>query len=222
MKRSEIRTRIAEAIDDKDSIFFTSAQINLSIDEAMELFAERTKSIRRSAYVSLRPGATFYFTASIAQDIMFPYRIWNQANNQRLIATSINELDSHSTTWLDTSGDPRNWFAVSWDFFGVYPHAAAGGGVMRVDYVAWPLELQDDDDEPELPEGSTDVPFLHGLYEGELKQWDIQSASLVFALLTKAMGESEARTGMSRVQERSFQRMALNFPSEGVGRGNYR
>jgi hypothetical protein len=202
MKQSEIRSRIADAIDDPDMIFMTEAQLNHSIDEAMEVIAEKTRNIRRTAYVSLREGVNFYFLQSIAPDMMYPYRIWNQQNNLRLIPTTIDEMDERHRTWMETSGNPECWFPVSWDYFGIYPHPAAAGGVLRVDYIAWPRALMDDDDEPELPESSSDALSLYGITEGQLKEWDAKSAMANWAMFARALGESNARTGVNRVQIR--------------------
>ena len=213
MKRSEIRSRIADALDDSDMVFFTSAEIDTMIDEGAEILAEDNHAIRRTAYLPLRPGTQFYFIRSIAQDMMYPYRIWNHDGTRRLTALSINELDAFSENWMTTTGTPELWFPVSWDFFGIYPKPAAGGGVLRVDYYAWPRELLDDDDEPEFLEASHDALTMFGVYEGELKQWNGPAAKSAEQLFLSMMGKSTDRSNVGRVQERSFQRSGLRLPS---------
>lgn len=214
MKQSEIRERIATAIDDADNVFVSEAQLNTSIDEGMQAVAEATGCIRRTAFCSIREGAIFYFTNSIASDMMYPYRIWNESNNRRLVATSLDELDAYSRTWLQTTGSPESWFPVSWDYFGIYPHASAAGGVLRIDYLAWPRSLADDDDEPELPEQSSDALITFGTWEGQLKQWDELTSFALWDLFQVQTGQSRDRTGMGRVQERSFGRGSLSLPSQ--------
>jgi hypothetical protein len=214
MIQSEIRERIAAMIDDPDNVFVSEAQLNTSIDEGMEMVAEATGCIRRTAFCSIREGATYYFTNSIASDMMYPYRIWNESNNRRLTATSLDELDAYSRTWLTTSGNPESWFPVSWDYFGVYPHAVDAGGVLRIDYLAWPRALNNDDEEPEIPEASMNALVTFGAWEGQLKQWDEMTAYALYDLFQKETGQSRDRTGMGRVQERSFGRGGLNLPSQ--------
>lgn len=209
MSLEDLRLRVADGIDDAGMIFFTEDQIDHSIDEAMEVIAEKSGCIKRSAFVSVREGANFYFINSIATDIMIPYRIWNENRGSRLKGTTMAELDSYHRTWLTTSGDPDSWFPVSWDYFGVYPHAATAGGVLRVDYLAWPRALQDDDDEPELPESSQDALIHYAINEGHLKQWDTNSALLAWAMFQKATGESKARTNVERIRAGGFTRGGL-------------
>lgn len=182
-------------------VFFESDEIDACIDEAMEVIAERTKCIRRTAFTSIREGTNFYFLNSIAADIMYPYRIWNQQRNQRLEAVSLIEMDSHSRTWLDTPGDPDRWFPVSWDYFGVYPHAAASGGVLRIDYIAWPRELLDDNDEPELPESSSDAILAYGAYEGGAREWNEQGSLAWWDLFRAQLGETNAKVTVRRLDE---------------------
>lgn len=213
MKRSEIQSRIADALDDTDMVFFTSSEINTMIDEGAEILAEQTGNIRRTAYFPLREGTQFYFLRSIAQDIMIPYRIWNFDGTRRLTAFSIQEMDAFAENWLTTTGTPEVWFPVSWDFFGVYPKPAAGGGVMRLDYYAWPRELLDDDDEPEVLESSHDALTYFGVYEGELKQWSPQAATAAQNLFMSYVGKARDSSNVGRVQERSFQRTGLRLPT---------
>ena len=213
MNKSEIRTRIADVLDDADMVFFTSAQIDTMIKEGAEIIAEETHAIRRTAYFPLRQGTQFYFLRSIAQDIMMPYRIWNHDGTRRLTAYSIDEMDAFSENWMATTGTPAVWFSVSWEYFGIYPKPAEGGGVMRLDYYAWPRELMDDDDEPEILEQSHDALIKWGSYEGELKQWDGKAAQTAQAMFLAEIGQATDRSNVGRVQERNFQRSALRLPS---------
>lgn len=213
MKQSELRTRIAEALDDADNIFWSETQLNRSIDEAAQVIAEECHTVRRSAHFSLRQGTTFYWLASIAQDIMIPYRLFSMTDNRRLTATSINELDQHDENWLVTSGPPQVWFPVSWDYFGVYPRTVTAGGLVYMDYIAWPRDLLDDDDEPEVPEASNEALTWFGIYEGHLKQWDAHNAVQFLTQFLELQQKNKARSGINRVQERSFHRTGVNFPS---------
>jgi len=206
MKRSDLRARIADACQDTSMVFFSQAEINASIDEAMEVIAEHTGAIRRTAFSLIREGANFYFLNSIATDIMYPYRIWNEHRNQRLQTTSIIELDSLSRLWLDTSGDPDRWFPVSWDYFGIYPHPAAAGGVLRIDYIAWPRDLLDDDDDIELPESLSDAPLSYGVYEGQAREWHDQGVAQWWAMFLAQLGQTKAKTGINRVQQSDLRR----------------
>lgn len=208
MTRDEIQQRVLEGIqDDPDTpIFFSETQLARLINEAYEVLAEDSQAIKRTAFVPLKEGVGFYSTPSISADFMAPTRIWNHSLNQRLTCLSMAEMDSLDTRWQTTTGTPQVWFPVSWDMFGIYPRPSTAGGVLRVDYIAWPRSLMDGSDRPELPEASHDALTLYGQYMGCLKKWDAQSAMIPLASLQKHKAVATARSGISRISVRSFQR----------------
>lgn len=210
MTRDEIKTRTLQAIGDNvdDPVFFTDDQINALVDEANEVLCEETGAIHRSALVPLRPGMRFIYTPSIAADIMAPTRVWDHSTGRRLTALSMDELDGVQERWSQTvGGPPQVWFPVSWDIFGIYPASASAGGVLRIDYQAWPRDLMDDDDRPEIPEATQDAIVLFTQYLGILKKWDSQNAMIAAKALQAHKSLAGARSGISKINFRTFQRM---------------
>jgi hypothetical protein len=213
LNRGEIKKRILDGInDDADSsVFFTDAQLNSLIDEASEFVVAETRGIRRSTFLALRDSTTFYSLRSLASDILLPYRIWNYENSSRLTVTSMEELDQFQQRWLDTAAPPEMWFSVSWDIIGIFPRPTSSGGVLRVDYFAWPEALSDD---TSVPESTTqDAIVLYGTYMGLLKQWDTQRAAEAFKRLQKNTIFDKAKSGILRVGHRSFGRSNLDLPN---------
>jgi len=168
--------------------------------------AEEVAAIKRTAYVPLLPGTTYYYTRAIADNVMAPYRIWLTHLDRRLDAVTLSDLDQANERWVDTTGDPWKWFSVSWDMFGVYPRTVTGGGMMRVDYLAWPDTLLDDSHESEFPEPDQDGLILYSVYDGLLKQWDIDRALQTFSLFVDRWGSAKTRSGAKRTAARSYQR----------------
>lgn len=195
MTKGEIRTRILEALNESASspTFWTSTQIDRVIAEGSDFLASELASIRRTAFVPLRPGATYYYTQGIASNILAPYRLWLTHLDRRLIPVTFHELDRRHETWMTVTGDPEHWFSASWDLFGVWPRPASGGGVLRVDYVAWPQSLVDDDHELEFLEADQDGVVLYGVFEGLLKHWDADRALGVFARFVERLPQAVAR-----------------------------
>ena len=213
MNRSEIKKRILDGINDDadDPVFFTDAQLNALIDEASEFVQAETRGVRRSSFLPLRDSTTFYSLRNVASDVMLPYRIWSHANNSKLIVTSMEELDQFQQRWLDTTGDPEMWFSVSWDVIGVYPRPSSNGGVLRIDYFAWPEQLTDD---AGIPESTTqDSIVLYGTYLGLLKQWDVGKAQVAFKRLQSSAIFDKAKSGILRIGHRSFGRTNLDLQS---------
>ena len=219
MKRSDIRTRILEALNESASspVFFSTAQIDAVIDEAQEVLSEEAQAVKRTAYQALRDGTTYYYTRGIANDIMAPYRIWLTHLNRRLVAVSLRELDVRHEHWIDVNGDPEVWFPVSWDLFGIWPHPATGGGVMRIDYLAWPRSLQDDDDEPEIRRADHDAIVWYGIYDGLMKMWAPEKAIVLFNLFVDRWADARARAGIKEAQARTFQRGTTDTPGFRTG-----
>src|SRR5574342_1176752 len=208
MTREELQSRILESInDDPDSpVFFSQAQLNTLTDEANEVIAEDTHAIKRTAFVPLKEGVGFIYTPAINADFMAPTRVWNHELGQRLACLSMTEMDGFDIQWQTTTGTPEIWFPVSWDLFGIYPRPSSASGVLRIDYIAWPRSLMDDNDRSELPEATHDALTLWGQYMGCLKKWDAEAAKVPLAALQKHKSVATARSGISRISVRSFQR----------------
>ena len=210
MNRSEIRDRILAALNESTSspVFFSTTQLDSVIQEASEVLAEEARCIRRNVYFARQPGTTYYSTRVIATDVMAITRLWLSDLDRRLVAVSIAELDAHHETWQTVTGDPEYWFPVSWDTFGVYPHTATGSGLFKADYLAWPRELLDDEDESEFRLADQDSLVMYGVYDGLMKQWNHQRASQIFARFIEQWETGRARNGIREAQARTFQRPA--------------
>ena len=226
MTRDEIQDRILEGIgDDPDSpVFFSQTQLSNLIDEACEILTEDVRAVKRTSFVPLKQGVGFIYTPAVDPNFMAPIRVWNHGLDQRLTCLSMTELDAINIRWQETTTTPQVWFPVSWDLFGVYPRPSAAGGVLRIDYLAWPRALLDGADRPELPEATHDALVLYGQYMGNLKKWDSQSAMIPLKALQLHKTVAQARSGISRISVRSFQRShavgsgvhASNYPQNGV------
>jgi hypothetical protein len=200
-------------------VFFTDEQMRLLANEAIEVLSEDSRAIRRTAILPMRPGMGFVYTPSIAPDIMTPTRIWDHTRSRKLTAVSMSDLDDHQERWMQTPGVPEVWFPVSWDIFGIYPSPTAAGGALRVDYIAWPRALMDDDDQSELPNATEDALVLYGQFMGILKKWDTENAAIALKALQAHRSVADARSGISRMAIRRLQRTQRphqDFPS-GVG-----
>ncbi len=208
MNRDEIQRRILNGVnDDPDSpVFFSQTQLDQLVDEASEILAEDTRAIKRTAIVPLKEGIGFIYTPAIAPDFMAPLRIWNHDVSMALTCLSMAELDAINIQWQVTTGFPQVWFPVSWDLLGLYPRPAAASGVLRIDYLAWPRGLMDDGDRSELPEATHDALVLYGQYMGCLKKWDSQASMVPLNALQLHKSIAQARSGISRISVRSFQR----------------
>ena len=216
MTKGELRTRVKDALNDTTGVFWTDAQVDRSILEGAEVLAEESRAIRRSAIVPLQPGCSHYYIQSIAEDLLFPYRVWSQRDERRLTALSLKELDAYHLEWDTVTGDPEVWCPLSWDAFVIWPRTGEDGGWLRVDYVAWPEELMDDDDSWDMPEQSQDSLIHYALYDSLLKYYDVANAETNLALFLKQALPAGSRSSMRKDQAREWGREsfpALEMPS---------
>lgn len=207
MTRGELRDRILMGLNESVSapVFWSTTQINRLIDEGLELISEEAEAVKRTAFTVMRPGTSYYSTRGIAPDLMMPWRLWFHPTNRRLTATSASELDRDHETWETVTGNPEWWFPMGWDWFGIWPKPTSGGGVLRVDYFAWPRALLDDDDEPELYDDNHESVIFYGVYMGLLKRWDLERALGLWQLFLGGIGDATAKAGIRRQQARTWQ-----------------
>ena len=141
MTREELRTRILYLLneDPVDPVFFSEAQVNSMIQEAMEIIAEEVTDLRKSAFINIEPGRYLYTIYEIAPDVMTPFRIWSETRQERLDVITLRQLDNARERALQvTSDSPDWWYPVSHDTFGIWPGPVQSGSILRVDYLAWP------------------------------------------------------------------------------------
>lgn len=208
MTRGDLRTRILETLNESASapVFWSETEINDLIAEAMEVVCEESQAIKRTVFVPLRPGTAYYSLRGLGPTIMAPWRIWLHTQDRRLDAVSMSQLDREHEIWPTVTGEPWYWFPVSWDLFGIWPSSSEGGGVLRLECLAWPAALQDDDEEPELLAADHDALVLYAVSEGAAKRWDVATALAAWSMFLKAAGASTERSGVGRAQSRAFHR----------------
>lgn len=210
MNRGEIRNRILDGLSDSFSapVSSSEAQLNEVIQEASEVLAEEIEAVKRTVFFPLQEGVTYIYTPGLASDLMMPKRLWNPTTNKLLTAVSIKELDAHMEDWESVVGNPESWASLSWDCFAIFPHPATAGGVLRLDYLAWPRALLDDEDEPEFPESVHDGIVLYGLYDGLLKRYDVQHGIDMLNEFTEIWTRGKPTSGQ-RGGRRVFSRVSL-------------
>ena len=207
MNRSDLRTRILEGLNESASspVFWSNAQVHTAIQDGMELLSEEAEAIKRTVFFTNKPNQLYYATRGIAEDVLAPYRIWLHTSDRRLSATTVGQLDAYHETWDTVTGEPEYWFPMGWDWFGLWPYQAAGGALLRMDYLAWPRALDDDEDRPEFPEGDHNALVIYGVYEGLLKRWDVEQATMMYTRFLRMLGQAQATSGVRQLQARTWQ-----------------
>lgn len=213
MNRGELRDRIHFSLNEDltDPIFFTVAQVNEVIQEAMEIITEEITDLRKEAFITMEPGRFLYTLGEVAPDVMTIFRVWSENDEDKLDVVTMRELDNSRERWMEVTSDrPDWWFPVSHDCFGIYPGPSAGGGILRVDYIAWPETLEDDFDSPILRETDQDLVIMYGQYDGLIRQWETDRGFDIFSTFSAAFRDQKFKNEVRR-----FQHMITNRGSEG-------
>ena len=206
MTKSELRTRVQEALNDTTGVHWTTSQIDRALLEAAETLVEETRAIRRSTLVPLMEGASYYYLQALAPDLLFPYRIWTARDERKLTALSLKELDAYHQEWDTVTGDPELWCPLSWDVFVLWPRIANGGNLLRVDYIAWPQDDLGDEDMWDVPEQSQDTLLHYALYDLSLQYYDLDNAQGNLQIFAQQFDAAQSRSGVRKVQAREFGR----------------
>ena len=217
MIREEIRDRILYLLneDPDNPTFYTTAQANAAIQEAMETIAEEIRTLRQQAFITTRPGRHWYTIYEVSDVCMTPMRIWSDGTGQRLNPITMVQLDSHYTDFLTVNNDtPWWWYPVSFDTFGIWPGASDGGTVLRVDFLAWPETLDADTDEPVMNEIDQDLIILYGEYDGLIRQWEFERAMDIFGKFVRNYRDEQYKKTTRR-----FHHMWMNRAMESSIRG---
>jgi len=205
--RAEIRARILHGLNESATapVFFSTTEIDGVIDEAAEVLAEEVSAIPRSVMLPLQDGGMFYSLRAVAPDVMAITRVWDETQQRRLDQTTMDQLDAQHQTWPIVTGEPRQWFPVSWDLFGVWPGLATGGSLLRVDYLAWPRALLHDDDSPEFLDADHEALVVYGQYDGAMKRWDALTGLTAWNLFLTGWAGARDRHGMDRLRAKLWQ-----------------
>lgn len=190
MTREEIRDYSQRALNDASGVFFTDATANAAIEEAQEFLAEFGSPITRRVLIPTQAYWTYYRLTTFASDAMVPYRIYSAANTRVLDVRTLDWLDAYDVDWEATTGSPHVWFPRGWNQFGIYPKPSSDGGILRVDYLAWPQTLLHDDAVPEFADADHETLGLYAIYDGLLRGAQIDDAMRLWkdALATMIQG----------------------------------
>ena len=213
MNREQLRQRILFLLNEDitDPVFITTTQVNAMIQEALEIITEEVSDLKKTAFFGLEQGRFLYTLGEIAPDVMAVERIWSHADETRLKAITMRELDNAREQWMEVkSSRPDWWFPVSHDAWGIHPGPNAGGDLLRIDYIAWAEELQNDTDTPILNESEEDLVVLYGQYDGLIRQWEVERGIDIFTIFVQSFRDQTFKRETRRFQHVQFNRHMSN------------
>lgn len=148
MQFSELKTRVAEYLEDTSNAQWSAALVGQYINDAVRDFARRTKCYRRlSAALSASattPTNAFY---TLPTDLMELEAVEDTVNNNWLRPRSVDTLPE---TWATETGTP-SWYLFGefgWTELRVYPYPTSALTGLKVYYTALPATMSATTDTP--------------------------------------------------------------------------
>jgi len=211
MIRSEVRRRALYMLDEDPTnpVYFTVAEINDLIDEAMEVLSEEVRYQKKTGYVPLRTGCQLYHTLSIDPLCLSPTRVYLMDYEEPLRYTTVLNLSLHENRWMEhTAERPHHWFSLDHQTFGIYPRVTESSGeVLRVDYYTWANPAPSDNAVLPYDDAMLDAVVQYVVYSGLMKRWDIARASDVFADFGSFFQDATFRKEVRRYNYALLQRL---------------
>jgi len=206
MTRGELRDKLARSLDESTtSSFWTTAELDQLLQEALETFCEIAEPLERHTYVPLRAGQVWYHLSRYADDIILPLRLVDPINERRLEALFLTQMDERKDQWETVTGNSLVWTSAGYDWFAIWPHAASDGGMLRLDYVAWPQDVLDDNVPLEVDEEDEDAILQLARAAAQAWEWQdtvVAGQAVATALITLRDATPKVVAGRGRAQRR--------------------
>lgn len=153
MTFSEMKTDVRRRLNEASATFWTDADIEEALNDALAEVADATEYYERQANLQMLDGRTYYDLTSLLPDtFLSPRRCWNATTQKWLTPTDPRELDYHTfVQWELTNGEPEKyWLRGNW-WLGVFPRRTADTSKVRIYYTAIPPAMSASTDEPGFP-----------------------------------------------------------------------
>lgn len=188
---ADTKDRIAEG----SSTFFTDATIKRWLNEAQRYVVRRTKIIERTGQADTVPGVSLY---ALEKDFWTLHFV--KFNDDTLRPITINELEKRTSV----KGTPSH-YAVWGDGLHLYP-APSYVGTLTILYYAWPVEMENGTDEPEIPEAFHGLLPTFAAYRAKIADQQPAEANAFFVEFQQGLEEliaayTDRQDQVSRVRD---------------------
>jgi len=196
VNRGELRDKLARMLDTSTASPrpWTTTQLDGIIRDAHETVVELVAPIERSVLIPLVGEKVWYRPRAYADDMIAVLRLSDPINENRLTAVVMDDLDRDRDRWEATTGQSQFWTVVGFDWIGIYPHAASDGGVLRLDYAAWPQDALGDSTPLEVDPEDEDRILELAMADCQAWNWDEDSALARLGGFARSVGVTRGRT----------------------------
>jgi len=145
MTRLELKTRIAYNLGDVGEEFYSSTDLDDSIQDGYDEIAVRTQCISKTGSIVVVPNLVYYNLATLISDYFATIAIFNPTTNLFLgDSTPIRAFDNIRQDWENWRGNFQFWAPVSSSLIAMTPVPAAATTDLTLYYSAQAPTLVDD------------------------------------------------------------------------------
>src|SRR5574343_135027 len=126
MTRGQLKTRIAYNLGDVGEEFYSSVDLNDSIQDFYDEIAVRTGCISKVGSITVAPNHVYYDLATLISDFYECVAIFNPTTNLFLNdSTPVRGFDNSRSDWENWTGNFQFWAPVSPALIATIPAPAA-------------------------------------------------------------------------------------------------
>lgn len=155
MTRGDLRTKLQNHFN--NSIYYTEADLNNSIQDGVDEVCAFTGCVYKSAALPFQQNVTYYDMLSLLPDYIGAIAIYNDVTHKWMYPTSRRKLEQQRVDWDSISGTPYCFCPISHRYLAIWMKpAVANYGRMLVFYRAAAPTLVEQTQIP-IPENGTDA-----------------------------------------------------------------
>jgi hypothetical protein len=153
MNFGEMQSGVRTRLDESTAVFWSDQDIKDALNEGLFELSDATEWYERMATIPLWSTRSYLDLRCILPDTFLgPKRMINNQTGKWLVPSSVKTQDHRAAQWEKTSAEPEEFFTRGLWWMGFYPKPPNDLGSARMYFSALPPLMDDDTDEPELPE----------------------------------------------------------------------
>lgn len=156
MTRDEIVAHIGEDLN--SAAYYTSEDLNDSMQDAYDEIAAFTGCITKSAPVPFEANTVYYDFLELIPEFVTVLGIWNGRTKKWMIPVSYREMDNYRSDWELSRGEPFAFCPVNYRYIAIFPSPSDSNNYMHVFYRAQAEEMTGSS-EPSVPDDIVEEIF---------------------------------------------------------------
>jgi hypothetical protein len=148
MTVAELEALVWQQLDD-DGTFYPETAVRDALNEGQRFFCLLTLCLETTATFTLPANTTFFHMRQTYPDWMLPRRVDN-SDGKIVRPAKLSELDALDPGWQASTGAPKRYAALGFDFFALYQQPDEDDSLV-ITYAQAPAMMSLQTDTPQIP-----------------------------------------------------------------------